>query len=257
VPIINEDSFDVVGVFEIYYDITTTLQNMEKLTNRAYVVLLSTVLVLLGAVLLSVSRARVNMRRREAAELEVRRQKELLEHQNSELARLHEQAKALSLEDHLTGLGNRRLLDIHFERAFALANRYEKELALIMLDVDHFKNYNDEHGHQAGDKALVDLAATIRKHLRETDLAFRYGGEEFLLLLPEIDPDTCLKVAEKLRLAVAKETDVTISLGVVSYRPGSTGEEMIRQADKALYQAKQQGRNRVVCSGCPAQQNQP
>jgi len=248
VPIINRDTFDVVGVFEIYYDITTSINSLDKLTHRAYVMLFSIVLVLLGAVLLSVSRARVNMRKREFAEQEIRRQKELLEHQHSELAEMHEQAKALSLQDHLTGLGNRRLLEIHFDRAFALAHRYEKELALIMLDADHFKAYNDKHGHQAGDMALVSLAATIRKQLRETDLAFRYGGEEFLLLLPEIGMETCMQVAEKLRLAVAAETDVTISMGVVSYRPGSTIDGMIRQADKALYQAKLQGRNRVVCA---------
>lgn len=248
VPIINHDTFDVVGVFEVYYDITTSMNALDKLTHRAYVVLLSIVLVLVGAVLLSVSRARINMRRREFAEQEIRRQKDLLEHQHAELAEMHEQAKALSLQDHLTGLGNRRLLEIHFERAFALAHRYEKELALIMLDVDHFKAYNDEHGHQAGDMALINLAATIRTQLRETDLAFRYGGEEFLLLLPEIGVKTGLQVAEKLRLSVAEETDVTISLGVVSYRPGSTVEGMIRQADKALYQAKLEGRNRVVCA---------
>jgi diguanylate cyclase (GGDEF)-like protein len=248
VPIINHDTFDVVGVFEIYYDITTSIKSLDKLTHRAYVMLFSIVLVLLGAVLLSVSRARINMRRREFAEQEIRRQKELLEHQHAELAEMHEQAKALSLQDHLTGLGNRRLLEIHFERAFALAHRYEKELALIMLDVDHFKAYNDKHGHQAGDMALVNLAATIGAQLRETDLAFRYGGEEFLLLLPEIGMETCLQVAEKLRLAVAEDTDVTVSMGVASYRPGSTIDGMIRQADKALYQAKLQGRNRVVCA---------
>lgn len=245
VPIIS-DNFDVVGVFEIYYDLTTTNKELIKLTHRAYFVLLVIVLVLLGAVLLSVSRTKANMRKRELAELEVRRQKGLLEQQNIELARLHEQAQALSLQDHLTGLGNRRLLEILFERTFALAHRYDKELALIMLDVDHFKDYNDTNGHQAGDQALVTLAAIIRAQLRETDLAFRYGGEEFLLLLPEIDRETGLLVAEKLRLAVATESPVTISLGVTSYHTGSTIDGMIREADEALYQAKAGGRNRVV-----------
>lgn len=246
VPIINENTFDVVGVFEVYYDITATNQALDKLTQRGYFVLLAIVLILLAAVLLSVSRARANMRIRVSAEQEIRRQKDLLEHQHAELAMMHEQAEALSLHDHLTGLGNRRLLDIHFERAFALANRYAKDLALIMLDVDHFKLYNDSNGHQAGDQALVMLAGIIRTQLRETDLAFRYGGEEFLLLLPEIDRETGQQVAEKLRLAVEVDTDITISLGVTAYRAGATIDGMIREADEALYMAKQQGRNRVV-----------
>lgn len=248
VPIIDGKQFEIVGVFEIYYDITETIEEMTRLTHRAYAVLLSIVLVLLGAVLLSVSRARINMRKRENAEQEVRRQKALLEQQHCELAQLHEQAQSLSLQDHLTGLGNRRLLDIHLSRSFALALRYRQELSLVMLDVDHFKAYNDKHGHQAGDQALVKLAETIRQQLRETDLAFRYGGEEFLLLLPEIGMETGRQVAEKLRVAVAKDTDITISIGVASYRPDATMDGMIRDADKALYQAKQQGRNRVVCA---------
>jgi diguanylate cyclase (GGDEF)-like protein len=246
VPIINGNNYDVVGVFEIYYDITSTNKALDRLTQRVYFVLLVIVLVLLSAVLLSVSRARANMRKREFAELEIRRQKELLEHQHCELAEMHEQAQALSLQDHLTGLGNRRLLEIHFDRAFALAHRYGKELALIMLDVDHFKAYNDNNGHQAGDLALVNLATIIRKQLRETDLAFRYGGEEFLLLLPEIDMESGLRVAEKLRMTVAGNINVTISMGVTAYRPGATIDGMIREADEALYKAKLQGRNRVV-----------
>lgn len=248
VPIINSDTFDVVGVFEVYYDITSTNQALDELTRRGYFVLLAIVLVLLSAVLLSVSRARANMRKRESAEQEIRCQKAMLEVQHAELALMHEQAQSLSLKDHLTGLGNRRLLEIHIERAFALASRYEKELALIILDVDHFKIFNDTYGHQAGDHALINLAAIIRKQLRETDLAFRYGGEEFLLLLPETNRQTGLQVAEKLRHAVAGEADVTISLGVTAYRAGTTIDGLIKEADEALYKAKQQGRNRVVCA---------
>ena len=115
-----------------------------------------------------------------------------------------------------------------------------------MLDVDHFKDYNDKHGHQTGDLALINLAAVIRKQLRETDLAFRYGGEEFLLLLPEIGLAKGLLVAEKLRRAVAENTDVTISMGVTAYRPDATIASMIREADEALYKAKHQGRDQVV-----------
>lgn len=244
VPVVHNSK--VIGVFEIYYDITATFNALDRLTNKAYVVLLGIVLLLLGAVLVSVTKARASMRAREAAENEIQRQKQQLEEQNRELALLHEQARDLSLRDHLTGLGNRRLMEIHFERAISLAHRYGKSLSLIMLDVDFFKKYNDTHGHPAGDEVLRRVAALIREHLREADAAFRYGGEEFLLLLPETGEDTALQVAEKLRLAVARNLDVTISLGVTDYRNGATAAGMIKVADDALYEAKQTGRNRVV-----------
>lgn len=246
VPVMHNTK--VVGVFEIYYDITATIKALDRLTSKAYFVLLGIVLLLLGAVLVSVAKARASMRAREAAEGEVRQQKQQLEEQNRELALLHEQAKNLSLRDHLTGLGNRRLMEIHFERAISLAHRYGKSLSLIMLDVDFFKKYNDTHGHPAGDEVLRRVASVIQEHLREADAAFRYGGEEFLLLLPETGQDTALQVAEKLRLAVAKDLDVTVSLGVTSYRTGATTADMIKEADEALYEAKRQGRNRVVCA---------
>jgi diguanylate cyclase (GGDEF)-like protein len=99
---------------------------------------------------------------------------------------------------------------------------------------------------------LVTVAAIIRSHLREVDYAFRYGGEEFLVLLPEIDQEAVLFVAEKLRLAVAEFTEVTISLGVASYSIGQTAEDLVKAADTALYEAKHLGRNRVVCAPLPA-----
>lgn len=250
VPVMHNTK--VVGVFEIYYDITATIKALDRLTNKAYFVLLGIVLLLLGAVLVSVAKARASMRAQETAEDEVRQQKQLLEEQNRELALLHEQAKELSLRDHLTGLGNRRLMEIHFERAISLAHRYGKSLSLIMVDVDFFKKYNDTHGHPAGDAVLRRVASVIQQHLREADAAFRYGGEEFLLLLPETGMNTGLQAAEKLRLAVAKDLDVTVSLGVSSYRAGATAAGMITEADEALYEAKRQGRNRVVRAKLPA-----
>jgi diguanylate cyclase (GGDEF)-like protein len=248
VPIVNVEVMDVVGVFEIYYDVTDTLGAIDRLTTRAYIVLLVIVLVLLGAVFVSVAKARARIRAHGAAEGEIRRQKQLLEEQNRELAALHEEAHQLSLHDHLTGLGNRRLLEIHLDRALALALRYGHHLSCIMVDVDHFKRYNDTHGHQAGDDILATVGAIIRSHLRDVDSAFRYGGEEFLVLLPEIDLEAVLHVAEKLRRAVAEFTEVTISLGVAAYHDGQPGDQMIKAADAALYEAKRQGRNRVVCA---------
>lgn len=246
VPVIYKEK--VVGVFEIYYDITATTKALNKLIDRAYFVLFSIILLLLGTLLFSITKARACMQAQKLADDKISQQKILLEEQNRQLVILHDQAQTLSLQDHLTGLGNRRLLEIHFDRAISLAHRYGKPLSLIMLDVDYFKKFNDTHGHLAGDNVLCQVASVIQSHLREADSAFRYGGEEFLLLLPVTDLKTALVVAEKVRFAVAQATDVTISLGVSSFRKDATFEEVIKEADDALYEAKRLGRNQVVCA---------
>ncbi len=119
-----------------------------------------------------------------------------------------------------------------------------------MIDIDHFKKYNDTYGHVAGDKILTDTARIIRENTREGDIAVRYGGEEFLVLLHEVDTTCSCSFAEKLRRAVEVKLGITISLGVSSYSQGmSKGEDLIRDADEALYRAKQNGRNRLEAGG--------
>lgn len=164
-----------------------------------------------------------------------------------ENSKLYEQTKALSLHDPLTGLANRRYMEIFLERGFNEARRYGRLLSVIMLDIDHFKKYNDTHGHQAGDKLLQEIARIIMECVRDTDLVARYGGEEFLILLPEIDMTRAPEVAERLRRAVEEKAGVTISLGVSSFSQGmEKKEELVHKADEALYRAKEEGRNRVV-----------
>lgn len=164
-----------------------------------------------------------------------------------ENSKLYEQTKALSLHDPLTGLANRRYLEIFLERGFNEARRYGRLLSVIMLDIDHFKKYNDTHGHQAGDKLLQEIARIIMECVRDTDLVARYGGEEFLILLPEIDMTRAPEVAERLRMAAEEKAGVTISLGVSSFSQGmEKKEELVHKADEALYRAKEEGRNRVV-----------
>ncbi|GEM_PF-1577035 len=164
-------------------------------------------------------------------------------------ARLYEETKKLSLHDPLTGLANRRLMDIVLERSFARAKRLESSLSALMLDIDYFKKYNDTYGHTAGDALLVKVADIILKETRGMDLVVRYGGEEFLVLLFETGSDLAYDVAERIRKSVEDKIDITISIGISSYhRDMKSKKDLIEKADEALYMAKQKGRNRVEVS---------
>lgn len=168
--------------------------------------------------------------------------------------------KTLAANDALTGLANRRSFDQAIEIEWARADRSGRPLALLFADVDHFKLFNDNHGHQRGDECLRDVASVIGKTaIRPTDLATRYGGEEFAIIMPDTDMAAASAVAERLRHAVmelrialdqpANEACVTLSVGVATYIPGQevVGPDwLIGQADQALYAAKHLGRNRVV-----------
>jgi diguanylate cyclase (GGDEF)-like protein len=157
--------------------------------------------------------------------------------------------------DALTGLHNRGWLDDAFDREIKRSERDELPLALIMIDVDHFKNYNDEYGHLGGDQVLITVANAIRSPLRPNDLVARFGGEEFAVLLPETSVSNAEIIAERLRDHVAKADPgvldkrqlpaVTISLGITGRQPGYSLDMMIAAADVAMYHAKRNGRNRV------------
>lgn len=157
--------------------------------------------------------------------------------------------------DALTGLHNRGWLDDAFDREIKRSERDELPLALIMIDVDHFKNYNDEYGHLGGDQVLITVANAIRSPLRPNDLVARFGGEEFAVLLPETTVSNAEIIAERLRDHVAKADPgvldkrqlpaVTISLGISGRQPGYSLDMMIAAADVAMYHAKRNGRNRV------------
>jgi diguanylate cyclase (GGDEF)-like protein/PAS domain S-box-containing protein len=162
-------------------------------------------------------------------------------------ARLYQETKALSLLDPLTGLANRRLMEISLEKNFASAKRYERPFSVIMLDLDHFKNYNDTYGHVAGDRLLVEVAKMMSREVRETDLAVRYGGEEFAIMLPETKLGRASEVAERIRERVLAHGAITVSLGVSTYQEEMENkEDIVAMADDALYQAKQRGRNQTI-----------
>jgi len=170
-----------------------------------------------------------------------------------ENARLHAETKELSLHDPLTGLANRRLMEVVFERSFAKAKRFGRQLSIIMADIDHFKKYNDTHGHSAGDRALCDVAKAISEYTRDVDFTARYGGEEFFILLPDTSPVGAREIAARLREKVEAVTEVTISLGITSYNyMVQKKEDLITMADEALYKAKQNGRNRIELHLPPA-----
>lgn len=163
-----------------------------------------------------------------------------------ENARLYEETKKFALYDPLTKLSNRRMLDIEIERSLARAKRLDVPFSIILIDIDHFKKYNDKYGHIAGDRLLVNIAGIILKESRGADLVARYGGEEFIILLPDTKLAMATEAAERIRKAVENKSDVTISLGVASYfKEIKTEEELINRADEALYHAKHRGRNRV------------
>lgn len=174
-----------------------------------------------------------------------------------ELQQLNKELERLSLFDQLTGLANRRHFDNTLEQQFAWAKRQKSPLSLIICDVDFFKVYNDTYGHQQGDDCLQRVGATIGRQVkRPLDLACRYGGEEFTLILPSTDLKGAREFAECMRQAVfeqriphsgSKAADyVTLSLGVATYvGQYQQGAEITKAADAALYKAKQNGRNRV------------
>ena len=162
---------------------------------------------------------------------------------------LYEETRRLALHDPLTGLANKRLLNIELERNFVLAKRYERPFSCLMLDLDRFKLYNDSHGHVAGDRMLQKVARAITASLRETDFAARYGGEEFFVILPETAVESAALVAEKIRETVRTKTGITASLGAAAFDSRMSGPaRLVESADRALYSAKKNGRDRVeVC----------
>ena len=147
----------------------------------------------------------------------------------------------LSRRDELTGLLNRRVLAEELERQIELSRAEHRPLAVVMLDLDHFKAYNDEHGHQAGDRLLRTAAAAWTAALREMDTIARYGGEEFVAILPDCMLEAGVAVAEQLRRALP--AGVTCSAGVATLADGASAGDLIGRADRALYDAKRAGRD--------------
>ncbi len=171
-------------------------------------------------------------------------------------ARLHEEMRRLACTDGLTGLYNYRQFGKLLGEILAEARRYRRPLSLIMFDLDDFKKFNDTYGHPQGDKALTIVAGILRDSLRGSDKLFRYGGEEFIAILPQTASEEALIGAERARSAVESQSrpklqeiadqGLTVSVGVATYpADGGTAEELLRIVDQLLYQAKREGKNKV------------
>lgn len=165
----------------------------------------------------------------------------------------YRQAVELASRDPLTGVHNRLALNSSLQREVDLAHRQEVALSMLVIDIDHFKRFNDEHGHAFGDDVLTAAAQTISNTVRRSDLLFRYGGEEFVVLASHTGEEGAMLLAERIRENVAamgtvrgRRIRVTVSLGVALLQPKETAEAFFERADKAVYSAKRNGRNRSL-----------
>src|SRR6202012_2737279 len=165
----------------------------------------------------------------------------------------------MAITHQLTGLHNRRYISRHLDNLVTGAQKSGKPLAFLIMDTDHFKSVNDTHGHDIGDEVLREFATRISANVRGIDLACRYGGEEFVVVMPDTDMEFASAVAERLRRTVENtpvplnrappRLNFAISIGIAgSERIGDTAEKLLHRADQALYRAKREGRNRVVAA---------
>jgi diguanylate cyclase (GGDEF)-like protein len=165
-----------------------------------------------------------------------------------------EKLERLATFDSLTGLYNRRAVLGKLHELINFANRYKEDFSLSMLDIDHFKMVNDHYGHLTGDEVLEEIAVLIRRNIRETDIVGRYGGEEFIIILPKTNLSSAWVVAERLRSIIEKAEmkdsagnvfAITVSQGLVAWERDEDAASLISRSDEALYKAKEKGRNRV------------
>ncbi len=255
---------EVVGqsVFEMYRDVPEILTNLKKTLageNVSYEIILNGLCyhndvrpqrnqegVITGIIAVA-----YDLTERWRAEEALKDFSVVLEFQKHELEKTNAELESLAMVDGLTGLRNRRSFDTHLQEEFDRAARYRSPLSLVLLDIDHFKHYNDTFGHLAGDEVLRRVGAILQTQMRETDLLCRYGGEEIAIIMPETDRAGAMQVAERVRAAIAMASwdnrEITVSLGVSTFGiEMDTPQELVAGADRALYHSKANGRNCVT-----------
>lgn len=174
---------------------------------------------------------------------------------NVELKKANEKIAELTRKDPLTDLANRRFFNERLEEMVSLSQRKSQPLSLIMTDIDNFKSINDKYGHDAGDKVLKTYADLMQSFVRTEDLVSRFGGEEFMIILPLTTPEDAYSVAERIRITLSEKdilengVKITASFGVCTLNPGENIESFVKRVDTALYKAKESGRNKTVISG--------
>lgn len=247
--ILNEQVVGVIGVASDG-DSDTVFSDYDVSVLRRFADL--AVVALQNARLFEKAQAEINFRRK--TEIELRNANQLLQLQVERVELLQQQLQELAVRDSLTNLFNRRYLHEMLEVEFARSKRSGASLAILMIDSDHLKEINDNYGHKAGDDFLVHIADVIRENIRAGDIACRYGGDEFVVVLSNVTEDTALGRAEKLRESVASHhiihvkdmVSVSISIGISLFPAhGLSGEALLQKADQALYTAKRMGKNKV------------
>jgi len=207
---------------------------------------------LIGQVLLE---TRAMQERARRLEVELGQSSQHIEELRADLAKAQRDANT----DSLTGIANRKYFDYEFGAAAEEARLKKQPLSLLFADIDHFKRFNDAHGHQVGDQVLRLVAQVLTSSVKGRDLAARYGGEEFAVLLPQTDLEGARHLAEQIRSTVASSRirlksngrhlgAITLSVGCAQYDPREALSDLIRRADEALYEAKRRGRNRVIAT---------
>ncbi|MDM8536178.1 GGDEF domain-containing protein [Desulfobacterales bacterium HSG17] len=232
-PMILRGQF--VGAFEFYYDITTRRKSMDNLVKKFSTMSYALTLLIISGVLFTTF---------------------LVRRGTKERRRFENALVAMAIKDRLTGIYNRHGFEELAQGEYEKGKRYQRNSCIILFDLDHFKKVNDTYGHQAGDHVLSSIAQKCLAGLRNSDIFGRYGGEEFIIFLPETDCDGGMETAEKIRQSIASQAiptdqgdlDITISMGLSCYTPQKplSVDELIKQADDALYQAKENGRNQLV-----------
>jgi len=250
-PLILKDR--VIGVLGVAHSPDTG----EVFTNEDVSVLNQftdmAVVALQNARLFEKAQKEIDFRRK--TEIELRNANQLLQFQIERIEMLQEQLQELAVRDPLTELYNRRYLQEALELEFSHPERSTHPTAILMLDSDHLKDINDIYGHKAGDDFLVHISETIQKSIRSGDIACRYGGDEFVVVLSNVTKEIALDRAEKLRKKIAshfivhrnKKVTISVSIGIAMFPAhGTVGEVILQKADQALYEAKRKGKNRVL-----------
>jgi len=230
----------------------------QRITNMKHISILSVLVAILISLFLSMAMHRmlskfqdkVAQKNRELNALNISLE-EMVSKRTSELELANSQLELLATTDSLTGIQNRYAFMSVINAEIKRSNRYQSHFSLISFDIDHFKNVNDQFGHDVGDSVLIDLTGLISKELRDVDSFCRLGGEEFIILLPYTSVDVAAQIAERLREKVATHkfknvSSMTISLGVVEHQQNEEDDSVLKRADIALYQSKGNGRNQVT-----------
>lgn len=218
------------------------------------------VMALQNAQLFEKAQTEIDFRRK--TEIKLRNANQILQLQIERIEMLQEQLQELAVRDPLTELYNRRYLQETLDLEFAHPERSNLSMAILMMDSDHLKDINDKYGHKAGDDFLVFISKEIQKSIRAGDIACRYGGDEFVMVLTSVTEDIALRRAEKLRKTIAshyilhrnEKVSISVSIGIAMFpKHGSTREVLLQKADQVLYEAKRMGKNKVLLYGAPQQ----